>query len=384
MAPLKEDGTFESRGFRKINRLVGIFGLLLVVAGLQLIRTDQRLVGSGVVEDRTEHKFHAPRDVHVVEILCNDGDTVKKGEILLLFASRALREHLNEVRQTVVRAEVDFLLAEAELRDWERRPAEADWLTAPERDTLLAEIEHSQQLLLERLSTLVESGGVTTIELQNRRVQLLETQLRRIDVGYRSSAIQSGLVEWNRELLEARLKAADRLRQATGEILKELEADEAELILQAPFDGRLVDWRPRQAGETFADGEAIGTLVSADEADSIKALLPERNIDLARSGQQVRIISGVYRPINEGYVWGRLVHVHPSDTTDASLLDGEAPVYEAKIDIVDSPRPLPHGSSVQVEVIVGRRTFLEMLFFRRAHTTEQSKRPQDNAYPASK
>jgi multidrug efflux pump subunit AcrA (membrane-fusion protein) len=372
MASLKEDGAFESRGFRKINRLVGAFGLLLVIAGLLLVRADQRLVGSGVVEDRTEHKFYAPRDVRIVERLYSDGDTVKEGDALLRFASSVLRERLNEVRQTVAQTEADFFLAEAALRDWERRPAEANWLTASQRDTLLAEIERSQQLLLERLNTLVESGGVTTIEVQNRRVQLLETQLRRIEVGYHSSAVESGLEEWNRELLEARLQAADLLREVSRKTLEALEADEAELVLKAPFDGRLVDWRPRQVGETYTDGEVIGTLVSSNGADSIKALLPERNIDLARSGQRVRIISGVYRPINEGYVWGQLVHIHPSDTTETSQPGNELPLYEAKIDIVDSPRPLPHGSSVQVEVIVGRRTFLEMLFLRRARATEQA------------
>jgi multidrug resistance efflux pump len=230
-------------------------------------------------------------------------------------------------------------------------------------------------MLLNRLNALSESGNISDIVLQNRRIEIMETKLRRIDAGFRSSALESGLIEWNRALLEAQLETSKQLRDAAHFRLESLEAIESSLTIRAPFNGRLINWYPSQTGETFAKGAPMGTIVSREQANSIKAYLPERNIDLAKVGQSVRIISGVYRHISEGYVWGRLASIHPSSTTENTPQNADGSFYEVEIDILDSPRPLPHGSTVQVEVIVGQRNLLEMLFLRRARYNEQLDTP---------
>jgi multidrug efflux pump subunit AcrA (membrane-fusion protein) len=99
MAPLRIEENFESPGFRKTNRLIGIAGLLLVGCGIFFIRSDQRLVGTGEVKNRDEYIFYSPSDVRIIELFEDDGATVAEGEVLLRLESEALLERIHDARQ---------------------------------------------------------------------------------------------------------------------------------------------------------------------------------------------------------------------------------------------------------------------------------------------
>jgi HlyD family secretion protein len=123
-----------------------------------------------------------------------------------------------------------------------------------------------------------------------------------------------------------------------------VEARQAKLLVVAPFDGVVIR-KSSEIGEsklpggplfTVADPSTIHVEAQVDEADAAKV----------REGQSVRLIPEAYR--GERFT-GVVSEVRP--TVEASKEVSRANTILVKL--VDAPRPLRLGMSVDVEVLTG-------------------------------
>lgn len=345
----------ESPLFRKTNLVIAIFGALLVAAGIALLQFEQRLKGTGYVVSAREHQLFAPLDAFVGEVYFEDGEMVAEGDNLIQLHAPDLEQRIASAEMDLMRLDGALKVALADLSDWEKRPAEMVWMTAREQDVLASEIESLQQQLVERLSMAAKSGIISPIELKNQQIQLLNTRIRQVDSRFRASAMEAGLPEWNRHLLQTCFDALHDELASARQHLAVLQLQRSALAIEAPFAGIFLALSVHQVGEPVARGQRIGIVSDPLAPQRIEALLAERNVDLLRLGQSVRITSGVFRSLKRGYAHGKVTKIHPA----GRLVDGDR-FYEVWVDVIASPIRLPHGSSALVEVATGRRSLWEI------------------------
>jgi HlyD family secretion protein len=186
-----------------------------------------------------------------------------------------------------------------------------------------------------RAAELFRDGFISRSELDAAETLLAnaEEETRIADAG------ESSLQALDREIdvLRGRVRAARARTEA-------VEARQAKLLVVAPFDGVVIR-KSSEIGEsklpgaplfTVADPSAIHVEAQVDEADAAKV----------REGQTVRLIPEAYR--GERFT-GLVSEVRP--TVEASKEVSRANTILVKL--VDAPRPLRLGMSVDVEVLTG-------------------------------
>ena len=344
-------------------RVAGVLGLLIFVAGFFLVRTEFKLTSEGEVRRAKEREVVAPSDGHIEAVRFSDGESVSAGEVVMRMAAPDARLELLAGRQSMAELEAALLRNEIARKRAKVRPAPAEVLTAPERDRILGRIQSLQEELVGRLETLESSGGISATALQEHRIDKLRVELERLAAATRANWMEAGLPELDREALEAERKRLEAERPVLRERLALLEEKAGRAEVRAPIGGTLTRVRSLRSGAEVGRGELLFRVVDTETPFLVRAEVPEKNIDLVRPGVPVRMESGVFNALAEGYVRGRVVSVSPDAEPGGPGAD--APVYDVDIEVVRSPLPLVLGSRMEVEILLGERSLLEMLFMRR-------------------
>jgi len=229
-------------------RLAPLTLLALALAPLLLIpgcTSDAGLpVGEGTVEVH-EANVSAPVSATVLEIRADEGDRVQAGDTLALLL-------LNDLEATIAMRLAELASAKATLRDLEagaRVPelarAEAE-LAAAEAEVVRATRE------LERLRALTAAGALSPQDLDNA-VARQETATGRRDAAAEALRLLGAGTRPERvAAARARVKAAE----AT---LATALARQTDLVLRAPFDGRVLS-RLTEPGEVLGAGSPALTV----------------------------------------------------------------------------------------------------------------------------
>jgi len=339
---------------------------MLVLAGFLLLRTDFVIAGRGTVEYALKKDFFAPAGGRVDILNARSGQKIRTGDLLLRLRSPALEAEQLRARRELAALEADRIRAEARLADLRKRPASVEFMNASARERLLAEMETAQDTLIGRLENLVESGGVSKIDLAERRIERLRIRAEALAAKSRADWMRAGLPEWERALALAEKEAIEVEWAAAHGLVKRAEERLDALKIRAPFDGIIADLAPRQAGEPVEQGQYLLRVADPASAHRIKAHVPQRNADLLKPGQSVRMESRVFASLFEGPVHGKLITVTPM-ADPPSLETGMMPdpaagdiPLELDIRVSDSPHPLIPGTTLDIEIVVGRRTLFEM------------------------
>lgn len=367
----KEYGSLpETKRFARINRFTALFGCLLIVGGLLLLRTEFAVRGSGVVELAGVVDCFAPADGFVHGIEGNAGDRVRQGQVILRLYNPELDSRVIETERDLSNLEGNLLRAEAKINDLRHRPVPIEFLEAVTKEPLLQSIEATREALVRKLEPLAERGILTSVDLADRRIEELRARMERGSTEHRAEWMRAGLPDWEQALAVAETEAIRMERDGVRRVLESLRTRIDALVLRAPIDGTLTDLIPEQVGEATRSGQFLFQVVESMSDYQVKAQLPQRNADLLEAGQFVRMESRVFRSITEGHIEGTVLHLSPvaksSNRLDGQTGDGVT--VEAQIHVDRSPWPLIPGSSVEVEVIVGHRSILEMLLLRRKQT----------------
>jgi HlyD family secretion protein len=317
---------------RKFIRIL-VIAAILVVAGIFIWREffaapkipDSIVVLSGRVEG--DDSAIAPKTTgRILELRVREGDTVKAGDIIAILDDEQVRARENQARAVLTEAEAKERSASdqiAVLREQMSqnqlqtdqskidaggrvRQAEAD-LAAAEAD--LAQQQAAYQIAAfnkDAYGKLAKTGAVSeqqglqyaatadqqaaAVTAAKRRVEssqgALTTARANLDnPGIRKAQVDvvgKQITEQSAEMANARATT----EQARAE-LAEAEANRADLIVKAPFDGTVAT-RAAEPGEVVVAGTALITLIDLSKV-YLRGFVPEGEIGKVKVGQPARI-----------------------------------------------------------------------------------------------
>jgi HlyD family secretion protein len=310
-----------------------VVAAILVAGGILIWREffatpkipDSIVVLSGRVEG--DDSAIAPKTTgRILELRVREGDTVKAGDIIAILDDEQVRARENQARAVLVEAEAKERSASdqiAVLREQMSqnqlqtdqskidaggrvRQAEAD-LAAAEAD--LAQQQAAYQIAAfnkEAYGKLAKSGAVSeqqglqyaatadqqaaAVTAAKRRVESSQGALTTARANLENPGIRKSQVDLvGKQITEQSAEMANAratTEQARAE-LAEAEANRADLIVKAPFDGTVAT-RAAEPGEVVVAGTALITLIDLSKV-YLRGFVPEGEIGKVKVGQPARI-----------------------------------------------------------------------------------------------
>jgi HlyD family secretion protein len=345
---------------RRLRLIVVIAGAAAVMLGIRFWRAgtvpvaaatvhtgplDVWVTTNGVVEPTDPRLLRAPAPAFVRTVRAVEGQTVKKGDVLMTLDFAQQKAELARAREDLATAEHDLRNAEAGGAADERAQVESDLRKAD------AEAAH---LRAERdtLTRLIATKAATRQELDQVNLDLVRAEATH-------AALSAKLQELARQAangVQSGRFALDRAR----ETIKMLEAQVASETLSAPADGT-VYLLPVRAGNRVEAGDlltAIGDLTRMQ----VRAFVDEPELGSIEKGQPVQL-SWSALPNRE---WTGHVERLPG----AVVARGERHVGEVLCSLDDSTRLIPN-LDVDVRIRVQSRP-RALLVPRQAVLSDQS------------
>lgn len=334
-------------------------GLLFVLAGLALLRVELTIRAPGTVRAFDEDRVFAPAAGTIQRLATELGQVVSAGDLLVQLDD-------TEIRLAEVRIERDLSEARAaqernriEREELTVRPAEADLVTADDRERRLARIAEIQREIETNYTSGRDLQIISDLEVRKQEIERLRSELELVQANLLATWQESGAAGFAATRAEAEARRLDALVKLLERELDIVRAQRDALSIRAPRPGRVVVLHPRFAGVAVARGDEILKLASPDKGYIVRTLVPERNIDLVRVGSPVRMESAVFDAILEGRLRGRVARVAPeSDPTAGTETE---PRYEIDIEVTETPYPLTLGSRVNARIQLGRRPIWEIV-----------------------
>ncbi len=351
----------------RLNRFIGLIGVLVLIVGLLVLRTDFEIVAKGTVTREDEYSVYAPVFGAVDAVYFREGDTVAKGDIVLVLDGNELELRLLAKRREV--ADLEFRLAanELALKEFAVKPASVEVMVAKDKSRLLGEIFDIQTNLVNRWEELERTRDISTIELQQERIEQLRLELEQLEVKVRANWMEAGAQEIDHAKLELDQRQLKHALELANEEVAVLRKERDRLQLRAPTNGRLTRLDMRYPGLMAEKGQFLFTVADTDSPYIVEALVPERNIDLIQPGTHARMESEVFDSMFEGFILGTVVSVSP-DSTNRSDAPGKETYFEVDIRVDSTPLPLVMGSSLKTYLILGKRSLWDLLLDRRGQT----------------
>ncbi|MDD9901770.1 MAG: HlyD family type I secretion periplasmic adaptor subunit [Alphaproteobacteria bacterium] len=392
--------------------IVGLFAWLFIWAAT--FEVEERVRGSGQVMPSSDMQVVQSLEGGILtEILVNDGDPVKKDQILLRiddiqFASegRGIEAQMAglSAKQARLKAEVagtDFIppaslgekykdIIEGEKKLYASRQNELetalDIIASEVREVeanisevkaSIAKFSKSRSLLKEELaitSRLVAQKAVPEIDKLR-----LERELNEVS-GNLQTAVKS------RDSLQARLSAARKKKeekeasfksQALGELnevesriasiresLKSVEDKVRRAELKSPVDGIVHKLYVKTVGGVIQHAQKLVEIVPVADDLMVRARISPADVAFLKPDQKVRVSITAYDPQIYGTLEGRLERIGAGTVDDGQgNVFFEIDVRTLKNHLGDKSAPLPitSGMVAEAEVVVAKRTILTYL-----------------------
>ena len=385
--------------------------LFLLVVWSYFAEIDEVAKGDGKVIPSQQLQVLQSYDGGIVQdILVTEGQTVKKGQVLLrvdptrflssleenttqfaalaakvqrlsaLTQDKALRfnEELQDAAPSIVEnerklynsnlAELDEVAAGSDSRVVQRRQ------DVEEERANLSQYQNVLSLTRKELSVtkpLLASGAVSEIEILrlDREVVELEGNIARSKV-----AIERGLNAIEEEIIrkeESRLKLINRWNQeltdATGEMatLQQSQTSLEDVVSQAdiksPINGTVQRLLINTIGGVITPGSAVVELIPQDDQLIVEAKVSPKDIAFIRQGQPAILKFSAYDFTIYGGMSAEVQHI----SADAITNDKDETYYlvrlETKRSIADESLDILPGMIVQVDILTGKKTVLNYI-----------------------
>jgi HlyD family secretion protein len=215
----------------------------------------------------------------VIDLLVDEGDSVRKGDLLARLDDAEAASVVAQQRAALQEAEVRLAELEAGSRPQEIEQAKADVQT---QEAELVRIKKDY----ERSEMLYHNGAIPSAQFDAAK-SAFESRAAQ----FRRAAEQLSLTKEGprKESIEA---AADRVRQARAQ-LRVAEEKLNDTLIYAPFSG-VVLRKNVELGETVAQGVPVYTI--GDLANPwIKVYVKEDKLGLVKLGQKAQVTADTYR-----------------------------------------------------------------------------------------
>lgn len=387
-------------------RIIPILLIVAAVVGLALWRsgafrrlpTDRILLSGNIELTEIDVSFKTPG--RIVELSLNEGDAVKKGQLLARIDPDQLRKLRDAGEATIVAANSgltqlrtailfqketiggDLQLREAELRQAEQRLAELVAGSRPQEiqqaRAMAAEARTAHEQAArdwERAQTLYKNEDISTAQRDQFRARFDQTAAALRQAEQRLALVEEGPRKEEIEIARAQVergRAVLRLSRASNLDLRrreeELEARRAEIdrarAQLAVVDSQLGDTsvyapvdavtlvKSAELGEVVAAGASVLKLGDLDRP-WLRGYVGERDLGRVKLGQKVRLKTDSY-PGKE--YWGRVSFISSeAEFTPKQIQTAEERVklvYRIKIDVSNPHRELKSNMPADAEVLL--------------------------------
>ncbi len=333
----------------------------------------------------------------VVEVRVQEGDRVRKGDILLRLDTRRLEHEISVIRAQLESSQrelqhlSDLTGLQASQFEAARSKAVAELAQvsgelALARETRASDIRQAKIKLglaqdkYSRSEKLAISRAISQQEVAEAqgKVRAAEEALKRaevpLDEGRLAVLTQSvGLVDRERELktaeLEARLLGKRREVDAMTKELAELELQATLAVLRSPIDG-VVTKGQYHVGDVVAMGSPVFD-VAAQQAYCFEATIDSRDMGLVHDQMAARVKVDAYDYQLYGSMSGSVCFISPDAARTGDDSAERENLYRVRVALPEQrvgrgsfAGTIKLGMTGQVEIITDRRTVLTVLLRR--------------------
>lgn len=295
-----------------------------------------------------------------------DGQIVEKGRVLARMDSWETRKSIEKIENEIGHATAELDLARANARKIAAAPVPPEFLFSALEVERQQEIQDIQQTYLKRLSDLQKTGAASGTEVLNVRLQLIasEAMLKRslqANELFTGSYGKASLDEaaGKEKIAGARIKSLEsNLRQAREDL--------GRLDIIAPESGTILATSRRFPGEKVLAGTPLFKLTT-NTGTELRLYATEDRVNRIRPGQLVRFRANNNPDRLAPLATGRVSEVALDRDLDPSQEEKvTTSSYRIKVTVEKTPYPLAVGATVLAEIVIDRRPFWRLLFFKAA------------------
>jgi|Deesub1362B_J571_1020462.scaffolds.fasta_scaffold00693_17 HlyD family secretion protein len=321
--------------FFKFILIISFF--LLIIACKKSSLNLKEIEVSGII-DAIEVEIRSQVQGEIKEILIEEGQQVKKGDLLCLLDNEKLYFKLNQIRAGLEGAKLKLKLYEKGTKK-ELIAIAKNQLESVEKELELAKKDQ------QRMTRLFNQGAVSRIQKEKA-----DLKLKLIKEKYESALENYRLALRGKEKEEIKIVEAE---------IRNLEAQEKLLLRQikdteirSPIDG-YVEIKHVEVGELALPRTILFTLLDLKRT-YVKAYIPERFIGLIKRGDLIKVVSDSYP--NKVYR-GKVDYI----SDEAEFVPKDVQTKEERLKLVfmiksyiENPnRELKPGMPVDVKIVIG-------------------------------
>jgi multidrug resistance efflux pump len=329
--------------------MIGVLFLFMIVIGAILVfgYMENTVSGRGVFEGFQEYQLKSSVESRITEVVKNEGEQVKKGEVLLRLNDRDLREEIELLKNQIEELKSEIAVSEAELAIKQHDPLPKEY-----RHSIIAFQTAEQRcqksaLEQEMFQKLYDRKVVSLLQLQEKQLNHL-TNLNEL-----KSARKDYMILKNGLAKKIIAKAANELgllktRLANKQSqLKLLSEHLSDFVFAAPEDG-IIRYIPPKPGAYVEPGNVLVRVASTDRK-KFTVYIDEKQIFRIQEGQPVRISSSQYNYLEYGYFEGKVFHIGGMPEVRAGQN-----YYPVKVLVTREPQALRLGSTGEAYIATGK------------------------------
>jgi multidrug resistance efflux pump len=307
--------------------------------------------GRGVFEGFYEYQMKSSVMSKIKKIVKNEGDKIKKGDVLLYLDDRDLREKIELAKNDIAELESQIDVAEAELEVKKHDPLPKEYRhTKISLDTALLKCQKSEKEQ-EIFQKLYDRNVISLLALQQKQLNhlsnLSEYKTRQKDY----TLLQNGLAK--KIIAKAASELAllkTKLKNKKNELAL-LSQHLDDYVFKSPEDG-IIRYIPNKPGAYVVPGDTMVRIATTDKK-KFTVYIDEKHIFRIQEGQKARISSSQYNYLEYGYFTGKVIHIGGMPEKR-----GLTNFYPVKIMLTEEPQAIRLGSTGEADIITGRERII--------------------------
>jgi len=308
--------------------------------------------GTGVIEGH-EADVAARIPSRVVAVLVDEGDRVKRGQVLVQLDCREQEALLTaaKARLEMTRGQAGAAQSQVEAALRAARAATAGIRASGAQSAALVTTRDATGRQVKRIEQLRGEGGATELDLDRSA-----TQVKRLNDQLLALRAQTQVARDQASAAQARASAARKQAEAAVAAITAAQADVRraqtlveECTLGSPLDGTVLT-RAIEPGEVVLPGTRVMTVVRLDRVET-RFYLPNRDLAAASPGQKVQVVADAYpERAFEGTILSISAEAEFTPRNVQTREDRDRLVYAVRVEIANPRGELRPGMPVEVSI----------------------------------
>ena len=323
------------------------------VAWLALAKTEEIVVAPGKLEPiGSVRDIQMPLGGIAEQILVNDGDRVKAGEVLMRLDTEASEQKRESLQESLLLKQKQLALKNLEFQRYSS-------LNQDVINTLTEKVAYEQEIL-NRFDGLAKEGATAELQyLQQRNtVQEVEGRLREITLdGLRQKAILKQDIQ--------------RIKSEIATLKSEVIETQVTLRYQAlrsPVDGVVFDLKPKGPGYSAQSTETVMKIVPFNALEA-RVEIPSSDIGFVRSGMPADVSIDSFPATDFGVLEGTVIQVSsdalppdPAKQKPNYRFPAQIKLANQQLNLKSGKKlPLQPGMSLTANIKLRKVSYLQML-----------------------